>query len=126
MSDFLDLNQRYETILLVNAGLGLAIGLLTLGAFISCLHMRTRRNIIRELKTKTDNIDPLHSLEDDRIMNSPRVPRYHVNKDPEAQYMEMSGRSRSSSYPYFNRVNPVTSSFRLPAILQNSNSRKLL
>ena len=91
MSDFLDLNQRYETILLVNAGLGLAIGLLILGAFISCLHMRTRRNIIRELKTKTDNIDPLNSLEDDRLMNSPRVPRYHVSKDPEAQYMEMSG-----------------------------------
>ena len=88
--------------------------------------MRTRRNIIRELKTKVDNIEPLHSLEDDRIMNSPRVPRYHVNKDPEAQYMEMGGRSRSSSYPYFNRVNPVTSSFRIPAILQNSNSRKLL
>ena len=90
------------------------------------MHMRTRKNIIRELKVKVDNIEPIHSLEEDRIINSPRVPRYHVNKDPEAQYMEMGGRSRSSSYPYFNRVNPVTTSFRIPAILQNSNSRKLL
>ena len=118
MSDFLDLTQRYETVLLVNAGMGLAIGLLMLGAFISCLHMRTRRSIIRELTPKTEHVDPLNVLEDDRLLNSPRVPRYNVSKDPEGQYMEMNGRSRSSSYPYFNR-GPVTS-FRLPAILQNT------
>ena len=118
-----DINERYKTILLVNVGLGLGIGLIILAAFISFLHMRTRKNIIKELKV--DNTEPIHSLEEDHIINSPMVPRFHVNKDPEGQYMEMGGRSRSSSYPYFNRVNPLTSSFSIhKTILQNSNSRK--
>ena len=121
MSDFLDLTERYKIVLLVNAGMGLTIGLFMLGAFISCLHMKTRRIIISELTPKTEQVDSLKVMEDDRGLNSPRMPRYDMSKDPEGQYVSMNTRSRSSSYPYFNR-GPVTS-FRLPAILQTT--RKL-
>ena len=88
-----DIDERYEIILLVNLGLGIGLGVIILAAFISFLHMKTRKEIIKELRV--GNTESIHPAEEGRIVNSPMLPRFHVNKDPEGQYMEMRGRTRS-------------------------------
>ena len=97
---------------------GYKFGILVLAAYNTYLHIKTRREIIKKLGVNSKSI---HSVEEgcnDSVMN------LHVNKEPEPQYMEMETHTRSSNYPYSNRVNPFKPNLSLQrSVHQNNNSR---